>query len=67
MMLRRAVVARRNLEDVEEALARLAAGRFGRCEQCDSPIPGGLLALKCLAAREPVRTGGAAVRCVTSP
>ena len=45
MLLRQAVAARRKLEDVEEALARLAAGRFGRCEQCDSPIPDGLLAL----------------------
>jgi DnaK suppressor protein len=44
-LLRRAVAARRKLEDVEEALARLAAGRFGRCEQCDSPVPAGLLAL----------------------
>jgi DnaK suppressor protein len=41
----RAVAARRRLEDVEEALARLAAGRFGRCEQCDALIPAGLLAL----------------------
>jgi DnaK suppressor protein len=45
MWLRQAVAARRKLEDVEEALARLAAGRFGRCEQCDSPIPAGLLTL----------------------
>jgi len=45
MLLRRAVAARRKLEDVEEALARLAAGRFGRCEQCDAPIPAGLLTL----------------------
>jgi RNA polymerase-binding transcription factor DksA len=44
-LLRRAVAARRKLEDTEEALARLATGRFGRCEQCDSPIPEGLLAL----------------------
>jgi RNA polymerase-binding transcription factor DksA len=44
-LLRRAVAARRKLEDVEEALARLAAGSFGRCEQCGSEIPPGLLAL----------------------
>jgi DnaK suppressor protein len=44
-LLRRAVTARRKLEDVEEALARLAAGSFGRCEQCGSQIPPGLLAL----------------------
>jgi RNA polymerase-binding transcription factor DksA len=45
MSLRQAVAARQKLEDVEEALARLAAGRFGRCEQCDRPIPAGLLTL----------------------
>jgi len=44
-LLRRAVAARRKLKDVEEALARLAAGSFGRCEQCGSDIPPGLLAL----------------------
>ena len=42
-LLRRAVEARRKLADVEDALARLAAGRFGSCEQCGSPIPAGLL------------------------
>jgi RNA polymerase-binding transcription factor DksA len=42
-LLRRAVGARRKLADVEDALARLAAGRFGSCEQCGSPIPAGLL------------------------
>jgi DnaK suppressor protein len=44
-LLHLAVAARRKLEDVEEALARLAAGNFGRCEQCGSEIPPGLLAL----------------------
>ena len=44
-LLRRAVGARRKLEDVEEALGRLAAGRYGRCEQCGADIPAGLLAL----------------------
>jgi Prokaryotic dksA/traR C4-type zinc finger len=43
-LLRRAVAARRKLADTEEALGRLAAGRFGRCEQCGSAIPAGLLA-----------------------
>jgi RNA polymerase-binding transcription factor DksA len=42
-LLRRAVKARRKLADVEDALARLAAGRFGSCEQCGSPVPAGLL------------------------
>ena len=44
-LLRRAVQARRKLADVEEALSRLAAGSFGRCEQCGSAIPAGLLAV----------------------
>ena len=43
-LLRRAVAARRKLADVEEALGRLAAGRFGSCEQCESLIPAALLA-----------------------
>jgi RNA polymerase-binding transcription factor DksA len=42
-LLRRAVRARRKLADIEDALARLAAGRFGSCEQCGSPVPAGLL------------------------
>ncbi|HEY2520708.1 MAG TPA: TraR/DksA C4-type zinc finger protein [Streptosporangiaceae bacterium] len=44
-LMRRAVAARRRLADVEDALARLAAGTFGRCEQCGSAIPEGTLAL----------------------
>jgi RNA polymerase-binding transcription factor DksA len=43
-LLDHAVAARRKLADVEEALGRLAAGEFGRCEQCGSAIPSGLLA-----------------------
>jgi RNA polymerase-binding transcription factor DksA len=43
-VLRRAVAARRQLADVDEALGRLAAGNFGSCEQCGSQIPAGLLA-----------------------
>jgi len=42
-LLRRVSVARRKLADAEEALARLAAGTFGSCEQCGSPIPAALL------------------------
>lgn len=42
-LLRRAVAARRQLADTEEALGRLSSGRFGRCEQCGSQIPGDLL------------------------
>ena len=67
-LLRRAVAARRRLADVEEALGRLAAGRFGSCEQCGSPIPAGLLAAmpetrycgRC--GTEPVRLGALAGR-----
>ena len=44
-LLRRAVEARRKLADTEEALGRLAAGRFGSCEQCGAEIPAGLLAV----------------------
>jgi RNA polymerase-binding transcription factor DksA len=43
-LLRRTVAARRRLADAEEALGRLAAGTFGRCEQCGSAIGDGLLA-----------------------
>jgi len=42
-LLRRTVAARRKLADIEEALARLASGNFGRCEQCRSPLPRELL------------------------
>ncbi len=42
-LLRRAVAARRRLADIEEALGRLAAGSFGRCEQCGSAIEPALL------------------------
>ena len=38
-----AIAVRRKLADVEEALDRLAAGTFGRCEQCHLAIPLGLL------------------------
>ena len=44
-LLQRAVAARRQLADVEEALARLADGTFGHCEQCRSAIPAGTLAI----------------------
>lgn len=42
-LLRLAVSARRRLADTEDALGRLAAGRYGACEQCGSPIPATLL------------------------
>jgi len=37
-LMRRAASARRALADTDEALARLATGRFGRCENCAAPI-----------------------------
>lgn len=42
-LLRRAVAARQKLAHTEEALGRLASGDFGRCEECGSLIPVGLL------------------------
>ena len=42
-LLGRAVAARQRLADTEDALGRLAAGGFGRCEQCMGPISGKLL------------------------
>jgi DnaK suppressor protein len=44
-LLRQAVAVRRALADTEDALARLAAGRYGRCEQCATVVPPGVLAL----------------------
>ena len=43
-LLRQAVAARQRLADTEDALGRLAAGGFGRCEQCAAPMPEALLA-----------------------
>jgi RNA polymerase-binding transcription factor DksA len=42
--LRRAVAARQRLADTEDALGRVAAGVFGRCEQCGAPVPDVVLA-----------------------
>jgi DnaK suppressor protein len=44
-LLDRTVAARRQLADTEEALGRLTAGTFGRCEQCGSALPPALLAV----------------------
>jgi RNA polymerase-binding transcription factor DksA len=38
-LMHQAVAARRALADTDEALSRLAAGRFGLCEYCAGPIP----------------------------
>jgi RNA polymerase-binding transcription factor DksA len=44
-LLSQAVAVRRALADTEEALLRLAAGRYGRCEQCAASVPPRVLAL----------------------
>jgi RNA polymerase-binding transcription factor DksA len=67
-LLGRAVAARRKLADIEEALGRLAAGHYGRCEQCGSPIGSTLLVAvpearycsRCTAESGRDGTGGAA-------
>jgi len=43
-LLSRAVAARQRLTDTEDALGRLTAGGFGRCEQYSALIPEVLLA-----------------------
>ena len=42
-LLRRAVAARRALADTDDALARLASGRYGLCEGCVAALPAWLL------------------------
>jgi len=42
-LLRRAIAARRALADTDEALGRLASGRYGLCEGCAAAIPAWLL------------------------
>lgn len=54
--------ARRALADTDEALARLAAGRFGRCENCAALIPARKLraepeARYCARCAEPALVG----------
>ncbi len=44
-LLNQAVAARQALADTEDALARLSAGRFGRCEQCSAALPAAELAV----------------------
>ena len=45
-LLRRAIAARRALADTDEALGRLASGRYGRCEGCAGAIPAWLLTVR---------------------
>jgi len=44
-LLRRTVASRRALADTEEALGRLSAGTYGRCESCAGAIATGRLAV----------------------
>jgi RNA polymerase-binding transcription factor DksA len=44
-LLRRTVASRRALADTEEALSRLSAGSYGRCESCAGAIAAGRLAV----------------------
>ncbi|HEY2505528.1 MAG TPA: TraR/DksA C4-type zinc finger protein [Streptosporangiaceae bacterium] len=37
-LMRQTVAARQDLADTDEALGRLAAGEYGRCESCSAPI-----------------------------
>jgi RNA polymerase-binding transcription factor len=74
-LLRRAVAARWRLADTEEALSRVAAGTFGQCEQCGTPVPGVLLAAapesrycaRCAAAANGLRTPGPRVTGIGPP
>src|ERR1700744_3364336 len=43
-LLHGAAAARQRLADTEDALGRVAAGVFGRCEQCGATVPEVLLA-----------------------
>jgi RNA polymerase-binding transcription factor DksA len=61
-LMQQASSARRALADTDEALARLAAGRFGWCENCASPIPARTLraepeARYCARCAEPALVG----------
>jgi RNA polymerase-binding transcription factor DksA len=63
-LMQQASSARRALADTDEALARLAAGRFGRCENCAASIPPRTLraepeARYCARCAEPVLVGSA--------
>jgi RNA polymerase-binding transcription factor DksA len=62
-LLRRAVVARQRLADTEDALGRVTAGAFGRCEQCGAPITETLL----VAAPETRYCAGCSVFCAVPP
>ena len=44
LLLHRAIEARQRLADTEDALGKMAAGDFGRCEECGAFIADALLA-----------------------
>lgn len=58
-LMHQATAARRALADIDDALARLAAGRFGVCEYCGVTIPARTLQAK-PEARYCVRCAGSA-------
>ncbi len=72
-LLRRAVAARRALADTDEALGRLASGRYGLCEGCAAAIPAWLLTVTpdtryCPRCRpRPIRAAGAAPALAAPP
>jgi DnaK suppressor protein len=71
-LLGQTVAARQGLADTEDALSRLAAGDFGRCEHCSAPIPEALLAASperryCAHCAFPVPTGAVATGAVAGP
>ena len=64
-LLRRAVAARQRLADTEDALGRVAAGAFGRCEQCLAPLSDTLL-VAAPESRYCARCAGAATGTLTT-
>lgn len=74
-LLHRAVAARQRLADTEDALRRVTAGTFGRCEQCASPILEVTLAAapesrycdRCAASAAPVNSAGVNSAADSSP
>jgi RNA polymerase-binding transcription factor DksA len=64
-LLHRAVAARQRLADTEDALARVAAGDFGQCEQCGAMIAEVLLAAA-PESRYCARCAGAATGSLTT-
>jgi RNA polymerase-binding transcription factor DksA len=55
--LSRVSVIERELDDVEQALARLEEGTYGTCEVCSAPLPDDVLADEPAARRCPEHAG----------